>query len=67
MTSELEIWRSARLLVEQHGADAMAAAETRAQAYLDKADDNNWVLWMRIAAAILELQAPAQDREDKTQ
>lgn len=62
MMSELEIWRSARLLVEQHGADAVAAAEARAQAYLDKADDNNWVLWMRIAAAILELQKPAPDR-----
>ena len=66
MKSELDIWRSAKLMVEQHGAEAAAAAEARAQAYLDKADDSNWVLWMRIAAAILELQRPPQDREDKT-
>jgi hypothetical protein len=64
MKSELDIWRSARLLVEQHGADAVATAEARAQAHLDKADHDNWVLWMRIAAAILEMQKMPPDRKD---
>jgi hypothetical protein len=58
MPSELDIWRSARLLVEQHGDDAVAVAEARAQAHLDKADSDNWVMWLRIAAAILELKKP---------
>lgn len=65
MQSELEIWRSARLLAEQHGAGALAVAEARAQAHLDKADHDNWVMWMRIAAAILELQKPSPDRKGK--
>ena len=62
MKSEHEIWKSAKHVVEQHGDQATAFAEARAQALLDKGDDEGWVLWMRIAAAILEIQNRATDR-----
>lgn len=56
MKSEHEIWKSAKHVVEQHGDQATAFAEARAQSHLDKGDDDSWTLWMRIAAATLEIQ-----------
>jgi hypothetical protein len=56
MKSEHEVWKSAKHLVEQHGDEATAFAEARAQGHLDKGDDDNWALWMRIAAATLEIR-----------
>lgn len=62
MKSEHEVWKSAKHLVEQHGDHATGFAETRAQGYLDKGDDESWTLWMRIAAATLEIR----NRPDRT-
>ena len=56
MLSEIEIWRSARLVVDQHGDKAIATAESRAKDLLNKGDQDGWVTWTRIAAAILEVQ-----------
>ncbi len=56
MKSEHEIWKSAKHVIEQHGEQATAFAEARAQAHLDKGDDDSWALWMRIAAATLEIR-----------
>jgi hypothetical protein len=56
MKSEHEIWKSAKHVVEQHGDQATVFAEARAQMHLDKGDDDSWTLWMRIAAATLEIQ-----------
>ncbi len=38
MTSDLDIWRSAQLLVKRHGKDAPIHAAMRADAVLDKGD-----------------------------
>jgi len=56
VTSELEIWRAATLVLDQHGNEALAVAEARGQALLDQADIDGWTRWMRIAAAVLERQ-----------
>lgn len=56
MKSEHEIWKSAKHVVEQHGEQAGAFAEARAQALLNKGDDDGWMTWTRIGAAILEMQ-----------
>jgi len=57
MKSEHEVWKSAKHLVEQHGGHATQFAEARAQGHLDKGDDDSWALWMRIAAATLEIRS----------
>lgn len=60
MKSEHEIWKSAKHVVEQHGEQATAFAEARAQALLAKGDDDGWMTWTRIGAAILELQGRSE-------
>lgn len=56
MVTELEIWRAARLLISQYGDSAFDQAEERAAALKAKSDVDGWATWVRIAAAILELQ-----------
>ncbi len=56
MTSDLDIYRSARLLVKQHGQDAAIQAAMRADAMLEKGDLDGYAVWKRILRAIEELQ-----------
>ena len=56
MLSELEIWRSAKLMAAQFGERAVARAAERAAALDARADVDGWITWMRIAEAILEVQ-----------
>ncbi len=56
MTSDLDIYRSANLLVKQHGEDAPIEAAMRADATLDKADLDGYAVWKRILRAVEELQ-----------
>jgi hypothetical protein len=62
MVSEIEIWQSAKLMVAQHGEDAFARAEERAAALKTKGDIDGWATWVRIAAAILEIQSNSSKR-----
>ena len=55
MTSDLDIYRSARLLVDQHGAEAPIHAAMQADAMLDKGDLDGAAVWRRIVCAINEL------------
>ncbi len=55
MTSDLDIYRSANLFVEQHGAEAPIHATMRADAMLDKGDLDGQRVWLRILAAVNEL------------
>ena len=57
MASEREIQRSAQLLISQYGDDAFKRAEQRAAGLKAKADLDGWATWVRIAAAVLEMQA----------
>jgi hypothetical protein len=53
---DLDIYRSANLLVKRHGADAPIHAAMRADAMLDKGDLEGYAVWKRILRAVGELQ-----------
>ncbi len=55
MTSDLDIWRSAKLLVGQHGANAPVEAAQRVDAMLEAGDLAGRAVWRRILAAVEEL------------
>ncbi len=59
MTSDLDIYRSAKLLVNQHGQDAPIHAAMRADALLDAGDLDEYEVWKRIVQAATELVANA--------
>ncbi len=55
MTSDLDIYRSADLLVKQYGEDAPIHAAMRADTMLDKGDLDGCAVWKRIIKAVEEL------------
>ncbi len=60
MVSEIDIYRSAKMLIDQHGEDAGLEAAMRADAMLEKGDLDGKRAWLRIMKAVDELQR--QDR-----
>jgi hypothetical protein len=56
MTSDLDIYRSAQVLIRQHGEDAPIHAAMRADAMLEAGDLDGLAVWKRILRAIAELQ-----------
>ncbi len=56
MTSGLDIYRTANLLVTQHGEDAPIRAAMRADAMLEAGDLDGYAVWKRILRAVEELQ-----------
>ena len=56
MTSDLDIYRSAKLLIDQHGEDAPIFAAQPADKCLEAGDLDGKAVWMRVIAAIEELQ-----------
>ena len=56
MTSNLDIYRSANLLVKQHGEDAPIEATMRADAMLEAGDLGGYAVWKRILRAVEELR-----------
>ena len=57
MTSDLDIYRSANLLVKQHGGEAPIEAALRFDAMLLKGDLDGQRVWSRILAAVNDLLA----------
>ena len=55
--SELDVFRSAKLLVDQHGAEAPIEAALRYDAMLSKGDLDGQRIWKRVLAAINDLLA----------
>jgi len=55
MTSDLDIYRTARLLIQQHGAEAPIHAAMRADAMLEKGDLDGLAVWKRIIRAVEEM------------
>ena len=53
---DLDIYRTARLLIDQHGDEAPIHAAMRADAMLEKGDLDGAAVWRRIVATINELQ-----------
>ncbi len=56
MIPELDIYRSAQVLVKQHGQDAPIHAAMRADAMLEKGDLDGCAVWKRVLRAVEELQ-----------
>ena len=59
MTSDLDIYRAANLVIKRHGADAVIEAARMVDRMLELGDLEGCDLWRRIRRAILVLQAPA--------
>jgi hypothetical protein len=64
MTSDPNIFRAAKLLIDQHGGEAATFAAGRADDLLEEGDIEGSAVWRRILAAIEELQRGP--REDET-
>ncbi len=56
MTPDIDIFRSANLLVKHHGEDAPIEAAIRADAMLEKGDLDGLAVWKRVLRAVEELQ-----------
>ncbi len=59
MIPDLDIYRSAQVLVKQHGDDAPIEAAMRADAMLEAGDLAGLATWKRILRAVEELQGTA--------
>ncbi len=59
MIPDLDIYRSANVLLEQHGPDAPIHAAMRADAMLEAGDLDGVATWRRILRAVEELQGTA--------
>jgi hypothetical protein len=55
MIPDLDIYRSANVLVKQHGQDAPIEAAMRADAMLDNGDLDGYAVWKRVIKAVEEL------------
>ncbi len=60
MTSDLDINRSARLLIEQHGDEATSMAATMIREFIDLEDPEAIAVWSGILKAVEELLAQAK-------
>ena len=56
MIPDLDIYRSAQVLVKQHGQDAPIHAAMRADAMLEAGDLDGCAVWKRVLRAVAELQ-----------
>ncbi len=56
MVSDLDIFRSANVLVKRHGQDAPIEAAMRADVMFDKGGLDGYAVWKRILRAVEELQ-----------
>lgn len=64
MTTDIDIYRAANLLMKQHGAfEAELEAAQRADAFLESGDMEGRSVWLRIMGAVKELSeaGPAPD------
>jgi hypothetical protein len=53
---EVDIWRSAQLLINQHGERAEFVAAQRADQMIARGNPEGEVMWQKILGAIRELQ-----------
>jgi hypothetical protein len=59
VTDDIDIYRSAQLLIKQYGEDAAIHAAMEADACLERGDLDGKATWIRVIKAIKELSAPA--------
>ena len=56
MTSEIDIFRTASVLIREHGEAATLEAAQRADAMLEKGSLGGQRVWKRVMAAVKEIQ-----------
>ncbi len=56
MPSEIDIYRTANVLIHQHGEGAALEAAQRADAMLEKGDMAGAAVWRRVLKAVEEMQ-----------
>ena len=56
MISDIDIWRSANVMVKRYGEDAALEAAKRADELLEAGDVDGCTVWKRIVAAVEDLQ-----------
>ncbi len=66
MTTDLDIYRSAKLLIDQHGEDAARHAAKRVVTLLEAGDMEGCRVWLNILDAIKELQRMRPRRDEDT-
>ncbi len=57
MISDLDIYRSANVIIRQHGEDAPIEAAMRADTMLERGDLDGYAVWKRIVKTVDELLA----------
>ncbi|MCH8111938.1 MAG: hypothetical protein IH905_08300 [Proteobacteria bacterium] len=67
MIPDLDIFRSANLLVKRHGEDAPTKAAMRADAMLEAGNLDGFSVWKRILWAVEELQGTGVRAGDRLQ
>ncbi len=67
MIPDLDIYRSANLLIKQHGPDAPIQAAMRADAMLETGDLGGFAVWKRILRAVEELRRAGVRAGDRLQ
>ena len=55
MIIERDVWRAAKLLIDQHGVEASIHAAMRADEMLDVVDLDGQAVWKAILKAVIEL------------
>ncbi len=66
MPSDLDIYRSAKLLIDQHGEDAPIFAAMQADKLAEAGDREGRRVWLSIREAIEELQRTRPRRDEPT-
>jgi hypothetical protein len=56
--ADIEIWRTAKILITHHGEDAHLVAAERADAMLNAGDFEGLRVWQRILSTIVEWRRP---------
>ncbi len=56
MIPDIDIWRSAQLMIRQYGDAAVSEADARASALNEQGDSAGGAVWRRIREAIDQLQ-----------
>ncbi len=67
MLSDLDIYRSANVLIREHGEDAALEAAMRAGAMLEKGGLEGQAVWKRIVRAVGEIQRTKHAPSETTQ
>ncbi len=67
MITDLDIYRSAKVLIDQHGQDAPIWAAQKADAFLEQGNLDGERLWLKILEAIEDLLSKEQPPEATVQ